>query len=63
MIFQNTWTAPSWQSRGGSRKQAFKKRSSGPNETMKNQTLPRRAPGGPNIEPWWTHGAKVAVGK
>jgi hypothetical protein len=24
--------------------------------------LARRAPGGPGIEPRWTHGAKVAVG-
>ena len=29
---------------------------------MKNQSFPRRAPGGPGIEPRWTHGAKVAVG-
>jgi glucoamylase len=29
---------------------------------MKNQNFPRRAPGGPGIEPRWTHGAKVAVG-
>src|SRR6201987_1237011 len=29
---------------------------------MKDQRFPRRAPGGPGIEPRWTHGAKVAVG-
>src|SRR5579872_1812307 len=29
---------------------------------MKNHSFPRRAPGGPGIEPRWTHGAKVAVG-
>jgi len=29
---------------------------------MKKHTLPRRAPGGPGIDPRWTHGAKVAVG-
>src|ERR1700756_864055 len=29
---------------------------------MKSQSSPRRAPGGPGIEPRWTHGAKVAVG-
>ena len=29
---------------------------------MKNRTLLRRAPGGPGIEPRWTHGAKLAVG-
>jgi len=29
---------------------------------MKNSSFPRRAPGGPGIEPRWTHGAKVAVG-
>src|ERR1700741_3685474 len=29
---------------------------------MKDQSLPRRAPGGPGIEPRWTHGAKLAVG-
>jgi glucoamylase len=29
---------------------------------MKNRNFPRRAPGGPGIEPRWTHGAKVAVG-
>ena len=29
---------------------------------MKNHSIPRRAPGGPGIEPRWTHGAKVAVG-
>src|SRR2546427_10170958 len=29
---------------------------------MKNQSFPRRAPGGPGIEPRWTRGAKVAVG-
>src|ERR1700686_123730 len=30
--------------------------------TMKEHPLPRRAPGGPGIDPRWTHGAKVAVG-
>jgi glucoamylase len=29
---------------------------------MKNQSFPRRAQGGPGIEPRWTRGAKVAVG-
>jgi glucoamylase len=29
---------------------------------MKNHPFPSRAPGGPGIEPRWTHGAKVAVG-
>jgi glucoamylase len=29
---------------------------------MKNLSFPRRAPGGPGIEPRWTRGAKVAVG-
>jgi glucoamylase len=29
---------------------------------MKNHNFPSRAPGGPGIEPRWTHGAKVAVG-
>src|ERR1700755_2368179 len=29
---------------------------------MKSQRSPRQAPGGPGIEPRWTHGAKVAVG-
>ncbi len=29
---------------------------------MKNHNSPNRAPGGPGIEPRWTHGAKVAVG-
>ena len=30
--------------------------------TMNKHTLPHRAPGGPGIDPRWTHGAKVAVG-
>jgi glucoamylase len=29
---------------------------------MKNLSFPRRAAGGPGIEPRWTHGAKLAVG-
>ena len=29
---------------------------------MKTHPFPSRAPGGPGIEPRWTHGAKVAVG-
>jgi len=29
---------------------------------MKSLSFPRRAPGGPGIEPRWTHGARVAVG-
>jgi hypothetical protein len=33
-----------------------------PYNTMKKHTLPRRAPGGPGIDPRWTHAAKVAVG-
>ena len=32
------------------------------NQSMKNHPFPSRAPGGPGIEPRWTHGAKVAVG-
>jgi aquaporin Z len=31
-------------------------------EAMRNQSSPRRAPGGPGIEPRWTHGTKLAVG-
>ena len=31
-------------------------------EPMKKHKYKRRAPGGPGIEPRWTHGAKVAVG-
>jgi glucoamylase len=32
------------------------------NQSMKNHPFPSRAPGGPGIEPRWTHGTKVAVG-
>jgi hypothetical protein len=31
-------------------------------EETKNHRSPRRAPGGPGIEPRWTRGAKLAVG-
>lgn len=64
MIFHKLWAAAPWQSQGidfrtQPRINCFFERSY---VAMKNRTLPRRAPGGPGIEPRSTHGAKLAVG-